>query len=155
MVIHNVKVIPSSNLRPRWLTMEVGGIPQNESEAVEYLQKICFFAVSDVSFLQLSKTVTEYEFITKYSTKLIMNETKLPRVRSASYQRSKNWPSPWGSTLYHIIINYGHVMSAIWSFMDLRQQKMKPRSILLLKIHKTHIARYHRSIFALLYVKCL
>ncbi len=53
-----------------------GGIPQNESEAVEYLQKRCFFALSEVSFLKLSKTVTKYEFITKYSTKLIMNETK-------------------------------------------------------------------------------
>ncbi len=31
----------------------------------------------------------------------------------------------------------------------------KSRSILLLKIHKTHIARHHRSIFVLLYVKCL
>ncbi len=31
----------------------------------------------------------------------------------------------------------------------------KPRSILLLKIHKTHIGQHHRSIFALLYVKCL
>ncbi len=31
----------------------------------------------------------------------------------------------------------------------------KPMSILLLKIHKTHIARHHRSIFTLLYVKCL
>ncbi len=30
-----------------------------------------------------------------------------------------------------------------------------PRSILLPKIHKTHIARHHRSIFALLHVKCL
>ncbi len=28
-------------------------------------------------------------------------------------------------------------------------------TILLPKIHKTHIARHHRSIFALLYVKCL
>ncbi len=27
-----------------------------------------------------------------------------------------------------------------------------PRSILLPKIHKTHIARHHRSIFALLYI---
>ncbi len=54
-------MIPSSNLR--------------ESEAVEYLQKRCFFALSEVSLLKLSKTVTEYEFITKYSTKLIMNET--------------------------------------------------------------------------------
>ncbi len=53
-----------------------GGIPQNESEAVEYLQKICFFALLAVSFLKLSKTATEYEFITKYSTKFIMNETK-------------------------------------------------------------------------------
>ncbi len=76
MVIQTVKVIPSSNLRPRWRTMEVGGIPQNESEAVEYLQKRCPFALSEVSFLKLSKTVTEYDFITKYSTKLIMNETK-------------------------------------------------------------------------------
>ncbi len=31
----------------------------------------------------------------------------------------------------------------------------KLRSILLQKIHKTHMARHHRSIFALLYVKCL
>ncbi len=30
-----------------------------------------------------------------------------------------------------------------------------PRSILLLKIHKTHVAWHHRSILALLYVKCL
>ncbi len=97
MVIQTVKVIPSSNLGPRWPTMEVGGIPQNESETVEYL-------LSEVSFLKLSKTVTEYEFITKYSTKLIMNETKLPQVRSASYQRSKHWCSPWGSNLYHITI---------------------------------------------------
>ncbi len=66
------------------------GIPQNESEAVEYLpKKRNFFALSEVSFLKLSKTVTEYELISKYSAKLIMNETKLPRVRSASYQRSK------------------------------------------------------------------
>ncbi len=28
-------------------------------------------------------------------------------------------------------------------------------TILLWKIHKTHIARHHTSIFALLYVKCL
>ncbi len=63
MVIQTVKVIPSSN--------------QNESEAVEYLQKKeAFFALSEVCFIKLSKTVTEYEFITKYSTKLIMNETK-------------------------------------------------------------------------------
>ncbi len=53
---------------------EGGGIPQNESEAAEYLQKICCFALSEVYFLKLSKTITE--FITKYSTKLIMNETK-------------------------------------------------------------------------------
>ncbi len=79
-----------------------GGIPQNESEAVEYLKKKGFLALSEVSFLKLYKTVTEYEFITNYSTKLIMNETKLPRVRSASYQRSKHWRSLWGSTLYHI-----------------------------------------------------
>ncbi len=42
VVIQTVKVIPSSNLRPRWRTMEVGGgggIPQNESEAVEYLKQ--------------------------------------------------------------------------------------------------------------------
>ncbi len=32
--------------------------------------------------------------------------------------------------------------------------EVKPRSILMLKIHKTHIAQHHRSIFALLYVKC-
>ncbi len=76
VVIQTVKVIPSSNLRPRWRTMEGGGIPQNKSEAVEYLQKKNIFALSEVSFLKLSKTVTEYEFITKYSTKLIMNETK-------------------------------------------------------------------------------
>ncbi len=50
-----------------------GGIPQNESEAVEYLHKKMLFALSKISFLKLSKTVTEYEFITKYSTKLIMN----------------------------------------------------------------------------------
>ncbi len=56
--------------------MEVWGIPQNESEAVEYLQKKMLFSLSEVSFLKLSKTVTEYELITKYSTKLIMNETK-------------------------------------------------------------------------------
>ncbi len=54
VVIQAVKVIPSSNLHPRWWTMEVGWIPQNESEAVEYLQKRCFFALSDVSFLKLS-----------------------------------------------------------------------------------------------------
>ncbi len=53
-----------------------GGIPQNESEAAEYLQKKMPFALSEVSFLKLAKTVTDYEFITKYSTKLIMNETK-------------------------------------------------------------------------------
>ncbi len=35
-----------------------------------------FFDLSEVSFLKVSKTVTEYEFITQYSTKLIMNETK-------------------------------------------------------------------------------
>ncbi len=55
---------------------EGGGILQNESEAVEYLQKKMLFALSEVSFLKLSKTVTEYEFITIYSNKLIMNETK-------------------------------------------------------------------------------
>ncbi len=41
-----------------------GGIPRNEREAVEYLQKkilFCSFALSEVSFLKLSKTVTEYE----------------------------------------------------------------------------------------------
>ncbi len=54
VVIQAVKVIPSSNLHPRWWTMEVGWIPQNESEAVEYLQNRCFFALSDVSFLKLS-----------------------------------------------------------------------------------------------------
>ncbi len=56
--------------------MEVGGIPQNESEAVEYLQKnMFFFALSEVSFLKVFKTVTEYELITNYF-KLVMNETK-------------------------------------------------------------------------------
>ncbi len=49
---------------------------------------------------------------------------------------------------------YGPVMKAIRRNMDLRQQ-YSPRSILLQKIHKTHIARHHMSIFALLYVKCL
>ncbi len=48
-----------------------------------------------------------------------------------------------------ILYKYGPVMRAIW-----RQQYL-PRSILLPKIHKTHIAQHHRSIFALLYVKCL
>ncbi len=33
--------------------------------------------------------------------------------------------------------------------------KVKPMLVLLQKIHKTHIARHHWSIFALLYVKCL
>ncbi len=33
--------------------------------------------------------------------------------------------------------------------------KASPWSILMPKIHKTHIGRHHRSIFALLYVKCL
>ncbi len=33
--------------------------------------------------------------------------------------------------------------------------EVKLRSILLPKIHKTHIVRHHRSIFDLLYVKCL
>ncbi len=56
--------------------MEVGGIPQNESEAVEYLQKnMLFFALSEVSFLKVFKTVTEYALITNYF-KLVMNETK-------------------------------------------------------------------------------
>ncbi len=55
--------------------MEVVGIPKNQSEAVEYLQKDAFL-LCQVSCLKLSKTVTEYEFITKYSIKLIMNETK-------------------------------------------------------------------------------
>ncbi len=40
-------------------------------------QKNVLFALSEVSFLKLSKTVAEYEFITKYSTKLIMNELNL------------------------------------------------------------------------------
>ncbi len=31
----------------------------------------------------------------------------------------------------------------------------KLRSILLQKIHKSHIGQHHRSIFVLLYVKCL
>ncbi len=50
-------------------------ILENESEAVEYLKKKEVFALSGVSFLKLSENVTEYEFITKYSAKLIMNET--------------------------------------------------------------------------------
>ncbi len=33
--------------------------------------------------------------------------------------------------------------------------KAKARSIMLPQIHKTHFAQHHRSIFALLYVKCL
>ncbi len=41
---------------------------------VRLLNTSCF-ALSEVSFLKLSKTVTEYEFITKYSTTLIMKET--------------------------------------------------------------------------------
>ncbi len=55
VVIQTVKMIPSSNLRPRWRTMEVGGgIPQNESEAVEYLQKRCIFlALSEVLFSKI------------------------------------------------------------------------------------------------------
>ncbi len=39
-------------------------------------KKNAFLLCQRYSFLKLSKTVTEYEFITKYSTKLIMNETK-------------------------------------------------------------------------------
>ncbi len=38
--------------------------------------KKSFFALSEVSFLKLSEIVTEYVFINKYSTKLIINETK-------------------------------------------------------------------------------
>ncbi len=34
VVIQTVKVIPSSNLHPRWRDHGGGGIPQNESEAV-------------------------------------------------------------------------------------------------------------------------
>ncbi len=63
-------------IKPHGRPWRWGGIPQNESEAVESFQKRFSFALSEVSFLKLSKTVTEYEFITKYSTKLIMNETK-------------------------------------------------------------------------------
>ncbi len=62
-----------------------GGNPQNESETVEYLKKKNFFALSEVSFLKLSKTVTEYEFITKYSTKLIMNDTKFIMFLKVSF----------------------------------------------------------------------
>ncbi len=38
--------------------------------------KRCYFALSEVSVLKLSKIVTKYVFITKYSTKLIMNDAK-------------------------------------------------------------------------------
>ncbi len=54
----------------------MGGFPRVKVRLVNTSKKGCFFAPSEVSFLKLSKTVTEYEFITKYSTKLIMNEPK-------------------------------------------------------------------------------
>ncbi len=54
-----------------------GGFPRMKVRLLNTPRKRCFFALSDVSFLKLSKTVTEYEFITKYSTKLIMNEINL------------------------------------------------------------------------------
>ncbi len=53
-----------------------GGFPRRKVWLLNTSKKRCFFALSEVSFLKLSKTVTEYEFITKYFTKLIMNETK-------------------------------------------------------------------------------
>ncbi len=56
--------------------MEVGGFPRMKVRLLNTSKKRCFFALSDVSFLKLYKTVTEYELITKYSTKLIMNKTK-------------------------------------------------------------------------------
>ncbi len=56
--------------------MEVGGFPRMKVRLLNTSQKRCFFALLEVSFLKLSKTVKDYEFITKYSTKLIMNETK-------------------------------------------------------------------------------
>ncbi len=52
---------------------------------------------------------------------------------------------------------YGHVIS-VFLFMDLSQTilaEVKLRSILLPKIHNTHIAWHHRSIFSILYIKCL
>ncbi len=46
----------------------------------DFLQNRCYFALSGVSSLKLFKIwsiiVTEHEFITKYSSKLIINETK-------------------------------------------------------------------------------
>ncbi len=48
-----------------------GGIPQNKSEAVEYLQKKSIFALSEVSFLNLSETVTEYEFISQGNNTIV------------------------------------------------------------------------------------
>ncbi len=53
-----------------------GEFPRMKVRLLNTSKKRCFFALSVVSFLKLSKTVTEYEFITKYSTKLILSETK-------------------------------------------------------------------------------
>ncbi len=54
----------------------MGGFPRMKVRLFKTFKKRCFFALSEDSFLKLSKTVTEYEYITKYSTKRIMNETK-------------------------------------------------------------------------------
>ncbi len=53
-----------------------GEFPRMKVRLLNTSKKKFFSALSEVSVLKLSKTVTEYEFITKYSTKLIMNETK-------------------------------------------------------------------------------
>ncbi len=53
-----------------------GGFARMKVRLLNTSRTKCFFALSEVSFLKLSKTVAEYEFITKYSTKLTMNETK-------------------------------------------------------------------------------
>ncbi len=56
MVIQTVKVIPSSNLRPRWRTMEVGGFPRMKVRLLNTSKKDAYFALSEVSFLKLSNT---------------------------------------------------------------------------------------------------
>ncbi len=47
------------NLHPRWQTMEVGGFPRVKVGLLNTSKKRCFFALSEVSFLQLSKIVTD------------------------------------------------------------------------------------------------
>ncbi len=64
-----------------------GGFPRMKVRLLNTSKKNCFFALSEVSYLKLSKTVTEYEFITKYSTKLIMNETKFIMFLKAIFSR--------------------------------------------------------------------